>query len=152
MELGAASVELLVGVQVVEGASVVVGSADGVQSADEDHSVVETSVELASAVDSQVVDAAASMVLLALLVLLLLRSLQRFVRERFVLGLAARLASPSCAARRFRCVCLPPPTLLRPFTDGAREETKRATPPTVKRLSNLSDIIVGARCERPFFA
>ena len=40
------------------------------------------------------------------------------------------------------------PTLLRPFTDGAREETKRATPPTVSRLSNLSDIIVvGAKGE-----
>lgn len=145
VELGAASEELLVGVQVVEGASVDVGSADEV------HSVVEASVEVASAdqVEDQVVDEATSV----LVPLPLSRVLQRFVRARFALGLATRLESPSCAARRFRWECLTAPTLLRPLTDGAREETKRATPPTVNKLSNLSEIIVvGAKGEGSFFA
>ena len=94
VELGAASDELLVGVQVVEGASVDVGSADEV------HSVVETSVEVASTEDEddQLVDEATSVLVL----LLVSRVLQRFVRARFALGLATRLESPSCAARRFR--------------------------------------------------
>ena len=92
--LGAGSEELLAGVHVVEGASVEVGSADEV------HSVVETSVEVASTEEEedQLVDEATSV----LVPLPLSRVLQRFVRARFAFGLATRLESPSCAARRFR--------------------------------------------------